>query len=51
MNALYFLTTVMKIHTARTLMDRSCVLVAVDTLEMELFAKVSELVMSFEMMH
>ena len=51
MNALYFLTTVMKTHTARTLMARSCVLVAVDILEMELFAKVSEIVMAFKMMH
>ena len=51
MNALYFLTTVMKTHTARTLMVRSCVLVAADIVVMELFAMVSKLVMSFKVMH
>ena len=50
MNALYLLITVMKTQTARTLLVRSCALVAVDILEMELFAKVSEFVMPVKMM-
>ena len=51
MNVLYLLTTVMKTQNARTLMVRSCALVAVATLEMELFAKVNHLVMPFKMIH
>ena len=40
MNAAYLLTTAMKSQTARILMVRSYALVTLDTLEMELFAKV-----------
>jgi hypothetical protein len=42
MNVLKLLTSVTKTQTAPTLMDLSCVLVAMDTLEMELFVKVTE---------
>jgi hypothetical protein len=41
MNAFRISTTVTTIQTASTLMDLSCVLVAMDILEMELFAKVN----------
>ena len=51
MNVLYLLTTVMKIQTARTSMVHSFALVTVAILEMELFAKVIELVVPFEVMH
>ena len=43
MNVLYFLTTVIKTQTARTLMARSCALVTMDTLEMEPFVMVRKL--------
>ena len=43
MNVLYHFTIVMKTLTVQTLMDRSCVLVTVDILEMEAFVKVREL--------
>ncbi len=42
MNVLYLLTTVTRTQPAPTLMDLSCVLVTVDILEMELFAKVNK---------
>ena len=51
MNAPYLLTTAMKTQTARILMVRSYALVTLDTLEMELFAKVSKLAMPFKIMH
>ncbi len=42
MNVLYLLTIVTKTPPVLTMMDRFCVLVTVDILEMELFAKVNE---------
>ena len=51
MNAPHLLTTAMKTQTARTLMVRSFALVTMDTLEMELFAKVSQLSMPFKIIH
>ena len=41
MNVLFLLTTVTKTRTAPILMDLSCVIVNVDTLEMEQSAMVS----------
>ena len=41
MNVLHLLTTVIQIQPAKTLMDPSCVLATMDTLGMELFAKVN----------
>ena len=42
MNVLYLLTTVIRTQLAPTLLDLSCVLVTVDILEMELYAKVNK---------
>jgi hypothetical protein len=42
MNVLYLLTTVTRTQPAPTLMDLSCVLVTVDILEMEHYAKVNK---------
>ena len=51
MNVLYLSPTVMNTRTAQTLMVHSFALVTVVILVMELFAKVSELVVPFEVMH